>query len=539
MPGQPTQPYLKLHPLTSAWLINTGLFGIILAFTCPVYLSGDDLNIMQTLAGGYGKDTSICPPFLYGTHYFISVPIRNLYKQFPTVNWYSVWLVMIQYLSGIGVLLVLLSRTSFFIATISYLLLFLVFGSWMLLYLNQSSTSIVATLASLLLIGESVSETKLNKFYGSAGVLLLLIAALIRFHTIVPVIVVAAPFFLLVPGIGNKLKACGSIAITVGICWLLYQNQYSHYTAQCSAWEQEEQYRAAKYANINYHKDQQALQQSPYKTEVAMLRELLLFDTSFPNTATLHTLAQTTNGPMPVKELLSTNTWHWNFVNHRLMIAVLLLALLAVCVQRSQWIVPATSLLIGLAAIVYMQQYRKMPAYFIPAVLFTITACTATMLPVSQSRNKLKPIGLLAIAIALGAWALVRTVKASQQNAEKFSRFQSMYQEMSSRPDRLFINTNNDEAYGYFYCFANPSQYSFKNILFLDHPVQSRSSALQTAFGVADIRKAPVYKNIYFAGPPSQALLLYYQKITGRRVEYSPPLPDFKLLEVRRLFVQQ
>lgn len=527
-----------MHPLIAAWLINTLLFAILLLTTCPVYLSGDDLNIMQTLAGGYDGQPASCLPFYYNAHYFINVPLKYLYGHFPSVNWYGLWLLVLQYLSGIAICYVLLQRKRFGEALLLYGLFFLVFGAGLLLYINQSSTSVLCTLAALLLLWESLAGRQVQWKLFSVGILVLIAGALARFHTLLPVMVVAAPFLLLLRGRRRQLFAVTTLVATLGICWLLYQQQYNHYARNCPGWVQEEQYRQAKYANINYHKDQQALQQTPHALEAAMLKELLLFDTSFPDKATLHTLARSTNGPATAREVLSQDGWYWNFINHRLLLAAVALTVILCCTHRAMPAAAWVALLVALAGIGYMQVFRKVPAYFIPGVLMTFTAFALHQLSYRGYRHSYARIAWALVLTGVASWALVRIVKTSQHNRQQFQLFMDGYKELAASRDNLFIQIDQDGRYAHFYCLANPSQYGFENILFLDHPVSARATALRNAFGVDDIRKAPLYNHVYFVGKPSDTLLQYYERVLGRSLHYSDPLPGYQFVEVRQIIVE-
>lgn len=530
--------FLKKRPLLTACLGNTVLFTLLLLFTWPVYHTGDDLNIMNNLSGGYHTLPTECLPYFNNSHYFFSLPLNYLFRHHPAVNWFSVLLLLLQYLSGIAVYYLLLCRRDLATATLTYLSVFIVFGTWMFLYLNISTTSTVCGIAGLALIWHYFEQPVRKNALLVSGILIIIAGAMTRLHTLFPALATAAPFFLLLPGIRKKGMAIVVIAGIFLFIWLLFKTQYQYYASHCPEWVQEEEYREAKYANINYYRDTSSIQHTPFQLEAAMLKELILFDTSLPSAQTLNTLARQTRSAMPVNTFLSARTWYWNFINNRLFFYALLLVFTWFYAGKRERYASGAAILIGIGIVAYIQAFRKHPEYLIAGIIYTITYFTVLTGKYTVFTNPYKAIARTFLLLTLLAWGLIRIYKINQHNAASFQEFRQIHQELSSHPDKLFVNTGDGEAFSYFYCFAAPAQYSFENILFLDHPVTARQVALSADFGIMDIKKAPLYDNIYFRGPVQPVLTQYFQRVLQRSVYYSDTIPGFKHSAIRKLIVR-
>jgi hypothetical protein len=528
----------KKKPLLTAWLINSLLFAAVMLMGCPVYHSGDELNMLQTLAGGYGVPASACLPFLHNMHYFLNVPLKYLFLHAPGINWFSLSLILAQYFSCISLCYVLLCRKNFIVAIISYLAAFLVFEIWMVLYLHTSATSMVCALAGLSLIWHYFQTASTRPVILICGILVMVAGALFRIHTLVPVIALTAPFFLLLPGIRKIVVALAAMAAVFLLVIVLLKLQQQYYNTHYAAWEQEEQYRQAKYNYINYRTDTTHTELIPYRLEVNMTENLLLFDTTLPNIKTLNSIALAARTTMPAAQFFSTTTWYWDFINNRLYLFALLLSLFLFVFRKKERLVIGIACVAGLGLISYLMIARKMPEFMIPGIFFTLSwfiiLTGEYKTPTSRYKQWLNGI----LLVSLFTWAAWRCYKMNQHNEIAFQQFQLMHHELASQPDKLFINTGDGDLFSYFYCFATPQRYPFNNILFIDHPVTSRLPYLSSQFGVTAIKQAPLHNNVYFRGPEIPALVLYYQKVSGRTAMYTDTIPGFQYSTIRKIIIR-
>jgi hypothetical protein len=528
----------KRKPLLTAWAINSVLFAAVLLVGCPVYHSGDELNMLQTLSGGYGVPAAACLPFLHNMHYFLNVPLRYLFLHAPGINWFSLAMILAQYCSCIGFCYVLLCRKSMVVAIICYLAIFLVFEIWMVLYLHTSSTSMVCALAGLSLIWHYFQISAARPVVLVCGILIMLTGALFRIHSVIPVIVVTAPFFLLLPGVRKILGALAAAGVFLLLVIVLINLQQQYYNTHSAAWEQEERYRQAKYNYINYRTDTTKAVLAPYPLEVRMVENLLLFDTTLPSIKTLNTIAPAARATMPATTFFSAVTWYWHFTNNRLYLFALALCLLLFLFRRKEQLAMGAALIAGVGLISYLLISRKMPEFMIPGVLSSLCCFIILTGEYKIANKRYKPWLRGAGIVLLFSWAAWRCHKMNQHNEVSFQQFKLMHHELANQPDKLFISTGDGDLFSYYYCFADPRQYPFNNILFIDHPVTARMPYLSSQFGITTIRQAPLFNNVYFRGSEIPALLQYYQQVSGRTAMYTDTIPGFQHSTIRKIILR-
>lgn len=501
--------------------------GIVLGF--PVFHSGDDLNIAWMLGDGYGSGATTCLPFLHGQHYWFSTMQQWLFSYYPNINWFSWSMIVTEFASMVAIYFVLLRMQQWQSATINFLVLFMVYGSFLLFYLHISSTTVMAVTAGLLLTWFSFSAKK--KYALIAAALFFIIGTLFRLHAAFPVMVVAAPFFLLIPGRKKWTAAVfitGCLLISVLSFWI----QQKHFTANCPNWQSEENYRQAKYANINFYRNTKLPALDKYQQEISLLDQLILPDTNFIPATVLNKIADESQTVMPLKTFLSADTWHWPYINNRL---YLLGAVLALCFNAGRglrMICSVLSFLGAVAVIIYLVMVMRLPEFMIPALFFTFYCFTATV-PAHHYSFRWRFIAL-ASALVLSCWGIVRTYKTGMINKQNFAAFKQMHQELAAHPDKLFISIGENDPFFYVSVFATPKEFSFQNILFVDQPESLRKETLLKQFGYTDFNSAIFNPNAYFRGPELDALTKYYELKTRKQVNWGQPIGEYKFSTISK-----
>ena len=510
---------------------NFILFAFVIVLGFPVFHSVDDLNIAWITGDGFGAGASTCLPFLHNQHYWLSEPILWLFRQFPGVNWFSWLMIITEFASLTAIFYVLLRIQRWQIAAINFLVLFMVYGSFLLYYLHDSSTAVTAITAALLLTWYAFSAPKNYRMLITAA-LFFIAGTLFRLHVVFPLLVVAAPFFLLIKGFRKKWIAAAFLTGCLLISFLCFWLQQQHYTATCANWQSEENYRQAKYSNINYYRNTHLPALNNYRQEIALLDALILPDTTFVPGAALQQMADASRSVMPARTFFSSDTWKWPFINNRIFIAAAILALCFSAGTDVRLISTILSFLAVLAIIIYLQLAMKLPEFMIPALFFAFFCFSATC-PVFAYPVTLrwKTIAMI-LAGALVGWGILRTLKSGKHNKSGFAVFEQVHAELAAHPDKLFISTGDNEPFFYVHVFATPAKYSFRNILLVDQPLSLRDAALLRDFGYTGFINAFDNPRVYFRGPALPVLNQYLEKKTSKKYTFSDPLPEFEFSRV-------
>lgn len=514
-----------------AVLGNIVLFIFVIFAGFPVYHSVDDLNIAWILGDGFGAGASHCLPFLHNQHYWISAPLQWLFLQFPGVNWFSWSMILTEFASMTAICFVLLRMQRWQSAIINFLVLFMVYGSFLLFYLHNSSTAVTAITAALLLTWYAFIRPE-NKKALIAAALFFIAGSLFRLHVVFPLLVVAAPFFLLLTGFKKKCMAATFLAGCLLFAFLCFWWQQQHYTANCAQWQAEENYRQAKYSNINYYRNTNTSALNDHRQQIALLDALILPDTSFIPASDLQVIAERSRTVMPLSKFFSADTWSWTLINTRLFIITALLALCFSIGSGLRMISTILSFLAVLAILIYLQAAMKLPEFMIPAMFFTFFCFTATSPDYAYTSTlRWKRIALIAAA-GLIVWGAIRTWKTGRHNKSSFAAFQQVHAELAAHPDKLFISTGDNTPFFYVHVFATPKDYSFRNILLVDQPLSLRNAALLRDFSYTGFVNAFDDPNVYFRGPELPELIEYLEKKTSKKYSFSDPLSDFKFSRI-------
>lgn len=514
------------QPVQKAFSLSVTVTAVIYALMVyaghPVYHSGDDLNIAWILGDGFSAGPSTCLPFLHNMHYWLSTPIAWLFSHYPDINWFSWSMLLTEYAAATAICYVLLRRYSWQMALVSFLLIMSVYGSFLLVYLHNSSASAMAITASLLLVWHTFTSPASRRTLIVAA-LLFLTGTLFRLHVAFPLLVVAGPFLLLVKGWTKKIQVAGLMAGLLAIAFLFVFIQEIHYQSSCANWQSEETYRQAKYSNINYFRDADKPALAPYRVELALLDDLILPDTITVPVAALQQIAKASVSRRPVAEIFSRDVTYWTFMNNRLAILTALLCLYIFYAGRRQFLVMFASLAAALAIVLYLLAFMKLPEFMIPTLLICFTVLAAASgAPGSGALSKKKTI-IFALILFLFAWGAVRTYKTGRLNRQSYEGFQKVHAALIQRPDLLYINMNDDEYFKYVSIFATPAKYPLRNFLFTDQPLSLRDQALLRDFGYTGFREAVSNPRVRFSGHKLGSVQAYFERTTSKKFQWGEP----------------
>ncbi|NML21126.1 hypothetical protein HHL16_09590 [Pseudoflavitalea sp. G-6-1-2] len=527
LPANPAQ-----RPLLIAFGGVTALFALLLTFGFPVYHSPDDTFTAMILGNGFGTGQSDCLPFMHNMHYWLSAPLIGLYKNYPSQNWYSWLLLFTQYICCIVIFYVQLKRQNWLPAVIFFLLSFSVYVSFLILYLHNSSAAVTAIAAGSLLIWHYADQPKGSKWLLIPAAALLVLGMLLRLHIAIPLLIIAAPFFLLIKGWKKKLEAVAVIAICILLALNAYTLHENYYTRHCPNWQSEEHYRQAKYDFINYNRDTTKASLAAYREDISLVNALILPDTAFIPRERLSMLAREAKTIMPLRTFFSMDTLYWPLVNNRLFLVMALVAMSLFWGRRQNNIIKILSLLAAAALTVYLVMVMKLPEFIIPSFVFTWFVFAASSVKYIYPPAVMNRVITFLIIASFIGWGVVRAVKISNHNKEEFGELWAIQRELSTHPDKLFISIGDNDVFGSFYVFATPEDYPMKNMLFVDQPLSLRNAALLRDFGYTGFNDAILNPNVYFRGPELPALTDHFTHQLQKPVDWGGPLSGFKYSRV-------
>ena len=112
------------HKWITSFLIVFLSFVPVCLFLFPIFNSGDDVFLLYTLAGGYGEAPTNLLHYNHVWHPLLGWVMKSLFESIPFVNWYTVLLMGLQFVSSIIFLFYLFRIFRFGTALILYLIFF-------------------------------------------------------------------------------------------------------------------------------------------------------------------------------------------------------------------------------------------------------------------------------------------------------------------------------------------------------------------------------------------------------------------------------
>lgn len=437
------------NSLTVSLLINAVLFGGVLAFSFPIFNSGDDVYLLYLLGGGFGQAPTELLHYHYGMHPYVGLVLKNLFVQWPGFNWYAALLYLFHFVACV----VLLMRCNKFI----FLLIFFCIEARFLLQPTFTNTALVTAMAGALLLHDKKIPL---------GYILLVAASLLRLHMLIPVIVIAAPFMF------NK-KAAMHLAIIAVIVtgFVLLQQQY--YTQHIPGWKQEETYRQTI---INYYN-------KPKKLIDPFIESGILFNRQLPQ---------------PTVAVQQHNqSLYWLLMENR----VALLLMLLVLTYASRRARVAAALLLAMCA--YLFLFRKLPPYIVPGCIMVWLAFAVD--------NERRGCGFTIISIALLCWSVIRLNKLNEWNRQQYERWSCAYKMVSAQPGKLFVVTDDQFPMDFFHVWNTPHQYPMPNLLYKDHFLNNTYQPIYKKFNITSPQDFLRSENVLFTGEHSSLMFEFYK----------------------------
>jgi len=199
-----------IYTLGLSIVVNILLFGLFFIFLNPSFETNDDVRMMLNASGAIDGSPS---EFLLYTNVLIGLILKFFYVHFSGVNWYSMFLFKVHYISMVVILYSLLRLNFSWTGVGRYVFLFIFFEYPFLMFLQFTSTAFVAAIGGVCLLSASFRMKIIEGWISVVLSALLLIAAgLIRHEVYFGVCVLAGPFLLV------KFWKTGTSRILLFVC---------------------------------------------------------------------------------------------------------------------------------------------------------------------------------------------------------------------------------------------------------------------------------------------------------------------------------
>ncbi len=509
----------KKAPLISFGL-NFILILLVILFLKPLLNSGDDAYLMYSLSGAFGVPPTELLDYSWGWHIFLGLPLKFLFILSPGINWYSIFLLTIHWISTSIIFLFFLKSFRLSHGLIFFSAYFIFFEATLLLSLNFSSSSIILAIAANILLIDKLNSKNLNKTSLLLPLGLLCCSGLLRFHTWAFVEVLMGIFIFFLPlKKGVYYIVFKSMLLIILVSSFIGHQHY--YERNIMGWEEKEEISKILYSHYN----------SPQtdKPDPAVFKDSIEYDffynSFFYDNQILNSnrLKAITLGLKRVRNLSNqedTLTLYWNFINGRLYFLTILLPLCFFIIKR-KWdllkkILPF--LFLSFSLYCYLFFYLKITQ---PIFLgFIITNWLIIFLfskNESFKSSKFSTSIFTLLSFICLVWGIIRIYKINIENGEKYNDWICYYDDLKRNSSTLHIAVNAELPIDNFYILDNPLRFSIHNFISISHFNKTVFEEKKKQFGLKNVMEDIINRSdIVLFGPKMNSLPRYYQKKFNR-----------------------
>lgn len=504
-------------------LINLACFVVVLSVLTPLLNSGDDAYCLYLMSGGFGETPTELTTYHHVLHPIITLGIKKLFIAFPYINWYGCILAAFHFFATSVILIQLYKVRPFNMVILIYTVFFVVFEIPFLLSINFTNTSIVITFAALTTLFRGVTEGKPFGVYYLIPIVMFILAGLFRIHTVIPLVGVTLPFLL--ANAKGRTAALLTLGLATGMVVLSNKTHELYYSGKKAGWVQDERYRQMLY---KFYNDTRLFEagSKQWETETDLIRNGLILDTAFLNAQKLSRIYADLHREKVIFSASLVPSVRWLLINNKIFIlTALLLFLYASAKFRLHIFFSLVLLTIGVS---FLITWLKLPPYILPAGI-------AAIFLLAGIENNLSKYGFIKLipAILLLFWGGIRASKENKINVARNSLFVNAVNE-TGNSDHVFLIQDNSFPIDYIGAFDPPVKYRLTNIVWGSFDFNSVVLSRNNIDKISDIVFLP---NLLMWGKPAPGLLAYFEEMTGAKLAFSEPLPEFKYGEVRRILI--
>ena len=516
-----------------AAFINLCLFVTLLVLFNPIYDTNEDVYILYQLSGGFGSPPTELVHYNYGMHPYLNILIKNLFSYYPGINWYSIVLLVSHYMACCIILFEIIKRNKKVYAFLLYLSLYIIFEARLLLTINFTNSAIILAVAGLLLLFLNDTNRRPSIQQVVLPILILLFASLLRIHVLVPLVGISIPFLFLHPYRKKFITVSLALIVAAGLILTFNLLHESYYKAKIPGWQPEENYRQRIYSFYNHSNLKNPTTWSKWNTEMGIIASGSPIDTNFISSQKLVQMEKDLKVPGTYSPKMSqTKNWFW--INNRIFFLMVVILMAISIKTKNLFLVSATSLILITSGLYILNLYAKSLEYLKISCLFLFGLFVVVYFFENNLSKRVAAL-LNFSTILISIWGTIQLYKADQKNIFQTKLFRLAAQEISKRPNQLFVVTSDTFPLQKFYIFDTPRQFLLRNFLAGEHFLQNIYKPVFAQYGIAQLNELPLHSNVLFWGKRVPALENYLGVVHGREILVSEIMDDFQHGEVRSI----
>jgi hypothetical protein len=525
--------------------LTGALFIIVLILCAPIMDSDDNFYILYTLAGGYGNEPTHLLHYYYEWHPLLFWPIARLFSCYPYFNWYTAFLLLLQWISCINIAYLFFLLFEKPLAIFLFIVFFLFFESAFLLSLNHSNTSFILAISgcsSLIYYFLPINiASKVNWKMLLFPAFLILAGGLLRVHTTVLYLVLCLGMGLIILPLYQYKKMAG-VVILVGIVLTLFVLGHLYfYERKIPHSKMEERFRQSLFYLANHPVAYYGQDTGINRVKSSFIQSSFLYDTSFVTHKDIedYTNKNISNRMSHNKEI--PQILYWTIINARayLLLPVLIFLFFLTCAAYRAlglWLLMSLpALLLYLYLAIFLKVTEGIFTTLLTSVFLSAVFCAPSI------KFKKKPLSLLCpfLLILNLCWMVIRLNKINYLRTNKIQLTRAQLKEISTHSEFLFINTDKEFRDRAFYIWDTPLQYPLKNLIYKELIITNSYQRTLVRFGIQNLmQELPFRSDILLFNRIDPLLKEYYWARKGIKTEILA-VPGFTFLTAHKVKISQ
>ncbi|MFL5809611.1 MAG: hypothetical protein ACJ749_08820 [Flavisolibacter sp.] len=517
------------------------LFFIYLVLFHPIIGSDDDFFFLYTLSGGFGHEPSALLHYNFGWNPVLSWPLAQLFRINPHINWYSLFLLLLQFSSCFFLCSVFLRLFPGKISIFLFFIFFIAIEPRLILLLNYSNTALITVVSgSTALLACHLEDKKLPGSYKLLSLFMIGVGGLLRLHMFGLICLPSlwTAYFLLSPKnfirFFKQIVLAGSVLLFLFICqWLLFR-------AEIPNWKNAERIRQYIFSISNHPRKILNTDTGTVRIKNSFIERGFIYDTGFIKASDMETYVKKIHRNRFTLTTEDKAGLYWLFLELRTYLlfglGFFLLLLFTIRQYILSWLLICLAPLIVLLTLVLFFKINQtiLVGLFAPLVFPSLWMAYHS----GANRKGVQLVQMVLLAAA--AWALIKSVKISGENQKLIKETNCILSEIKANRDKLFVNSDNLLQLKGYAIWNTPSFFPAKNLIKYFTVYTSLYEQALKDYRIHDLMASiPNNKNIVLVGLSLPDLLSYYQLKYQQYIRIIPTnefhcIPAFHIETVNR-----
>lgn len=522
--------------------INLILFLLVIFTLKPLINTWDDAVIMYSFSGSFDTSPTELVDYSWGWHFILGLLVKNLFILIPNLNWYTLLLLILNWVSSSLILIYFLNSYRILNACLYFAIFFLVFETTLILSLNFTSTSIILAIASNILLIENFYRSNSRKTTLIIPFTLLIISGLLRFHTwvLVEIILGISVFYFQRKKVGHYIALKFVLLILIGLFFIAHQY---YYKSKIPGWEQKEKISQILFSHYNAPKiEKQNREIFKDSIEYDFFYNSFFYDNQIFSGTRLKEITTSLTRARKISNPEDIKTLYWVFINGRLYFLTLAIPLFFLIAERKWYLLKRILPFLILSFILYCYLFffwKVTESIFLGLIITNWLVIFVFSTKEKIIISRLSRLIFTPLIFFCMLWGFTRVYKIHIGNIEKYNKWICYYTDLKRNRSFIHVSITSESPIDYISILDNPIDFPIPNFISLLHFNVTVYEKKKEQLGLKNVTEDLLSRSdLVLTGPEIFSLKSYYLKKYQKNVELVTDSIQYKCANVYRIVLK-